>query len=188
LLGRLADPTDEAAWSAFVARYGPRVYGWCRQWRLQDADADEVTQEVLVKLAGKMRSFAYDGQRSFRGWLRLVAQHALSDFLAGRKPGIIGSGNSDVLDCLHSIEARDGLTERLEAEFDLELLEEAMNRVRLRVAPSKWDVFRLTALEGQSGQAVAQQAGMKVATVFVVRSKVQKMIQEELQRLEARED
>jgi RNA polymerase sigma-70 factor (ECF subfamily) len=155
---------------------------------LQDADADEVTQDVLVRLAGKMRSFAYDRQRSFRGWLRLLTQHALSDFLAARRRGTAGSGNSAVLECLHSVEARDGLTERLEAEFDLELLEEAMNRVRLRVAPSKWEVFRLTALERQPGEAVAQQVGMKVATVFVVRSKIQKMIQEELQELEAAQD
>jgi RNA polymerase sigma factor (sigma-70 family) len=185
LLGRLGtDPTDEAAWGAFVSRYGPRVHGWCRQWRLQDADADEVTQVVLVKLAGKMRTFAYDGQRSFRGWLRLLTQHALSDFLACRKRGPVASGSSDVLDCLHSIEARDSLTERLEAEFDLELLEEAMRRVRLRVAPDKWEVFRRTALEGEAGQDVARAVGMKVATVFVVRSKVQKMIREELERLD----
>ena len=32
-------PTDQAAWGEFVERYGTRIYGWCRQWKLQEADA-----------------------------------------------------------------------------------------------------------------------------------------------------
>ena len=38
LLGRLHHyPTDQAAWSDFVARYGPKILQWCRRWRLQEA-------------------------------------------------------------------------------------------------------------------------------------------------------
>jgi RNA polymerase sigma-70 factor (ECF subfamily) len=72
----------------------------------------------------------------------------------------------------------------LEEEFDCELLEAASTRVRLRVQPRTREAFRLLALEGRSGAETAQQLGMKVATVFVARSKVQKMLQEEMQRLE----
>ena len=61
LLGRLRrDPTDQDAWGEFVNRYGPQIYGWCRKRGLQDADAQDVAQTVLVKLAVKMRDFAYD--------------------------------------------------------------------------------------------------------------------------------
>src|SRR5947207_9482857 len=177
LLGRLGrDPTDQAAWGAFVARYGPKIYGWCRQRALQEADAEDVTQNVLVRLAEKMRTFAYDPSGSFRGWLKVLTQHAWSDYVAVRKRSAAGSGDSQILEWLHTVEARDDLVARLEAEFDRELLDEAMNRVRLRVAPAKWDVFRLTALEGQAGADVARQLAMKVSTVFVVRSKVQKMV------------
>jgi RNA polymerase sigma factor (sigma-70 family) len=186
LLGRLgSDPTDQAAWTAFVTRYGPRIYGWCRQWRMQAADAEEVTQTVLVKLAQQMRSFSYDASRSFRGWLKVLTHNALSDYLKSRQRAVAGSGAEEVLKLLHSIEARDDLTHQLEEEFDCELLEHAMQRVRLQVAPAKWDVFRLTALEGKPGSAVAMEVGMKVSTVFVVRSKVQKLIREELARLES---
>ena len=48
LLGRLQrDPSDPQAWSEFVAHYGRKIYGWCRHWGLQDADAQDVTQYVL---------------------------------------------------------------------------------------------------------------------------------------------
>src|SRR5262249_49682883 len=71
LLGRLRrDPTDQAAWGEFVERYSPQIYGWCRGWRLQDADAQDVTQEVLVILARRMATFDYDPARSFRAWLK----------------------------------------------------------------------------------------------------------------------
>src|SRR5437870_3519243 len=44
LLGRLRQPADDqAAWAAFVDRYGPLILGWCRAARLQDADAEDVT-------------------------------------------------------------------------------------------------------------------------------------------------
>ena len=46
LLGRLRQgATDQAAWDAFVERYGRKIYGWCRHWQLQQADAEDVTQD-----------------------------------------------------------------------------------------------------------------------------------------------
>ena len=50
LLGKLhRNPKDEDAWRDFVKRYGRKILQWCRQWRLQDADAEDVTQIVLAK-------------------------------------------------------------------------------------------------------------------------------------------
>jgi RNA polymerase sigma factor (sigma-70 family) len=185
LLGRLRLlPADQEAWQKFVARYGPKIYGWCRQWHLQEEDAQDVTQSVLVRLVEKMRAFDYDPARSFRAWLRTLTHHAWSDFLDARKSATAGSGDSGVLGILQSLEAREDLVARLEEEFDQELLDQAMARVRLLVSPAHWDVFRLTALEGRSGAEVAGQLNMKVGTVFTVRSKVQKLIQQEIGTLE----
>jgi RNA polymerase sigma-70 factor (ECF subfamily) len=186
LLGRLQhDPADQAAWAAFVDRYGPKIHGWCRQRGLQQTDADDVTQDVLLRLAEKMRAFRYDPGRSFRAWLKTLTRHAWSDHLAGRRRAAAGSGDSDVLERLHAVAARDELAGRLAEEFDRELLEEAMARVRLRVAPEKWEAFRLMAVEGLPGADAAAKVGMKVATAFVVRSKVQKLLREEIRKLEA---
>jgi RNA polymerase sigma-70 factor (ECF subfamily) len=185
LLDRLKrDPTDQPAWTEFVRRYGPKVYGWCRRWKLQQADAQDVVQTILQKLAVKLRSFTYDPALSFRGWLRTITEHALSDFLAERRRPGLGSGNSEVLDRLEKMEARADLLERLKEEFDQEILEEALARVQMRAAPQRWEAFRLTALEGLSGAEAAHRLGMKVATVFTAKSKVQKLVQEEIRRLE----
>jgi RNA polymerase sigma-70 factor (ECF subfamily) len=184
LLIRLREtPTDQAAWNEFVERYGRMIYRWCRQWNLQEADAEDVTQNVLADLARQMRSFEYRASGSFRGWLRTIAYRAWCDLLESRKT--LGSGDSAVLAFLHSVAARDDLLRHLADECDRELLEEAARRVRLRVEPSTWEAFRLTAQEGLSGAAAAEQLGLQVATVFKAKSRVQKMLQEELQKLEA---
>jgi RNA polymerase sigma-70 factor (ECF subfamily) len=185
LLGRLLkDPTNQAVWSEFVEHYGGKVYGWCRKWNLQEADAQDVTQDVLVKLADKMKTFHYDPSRSFRAWLKTITRHAWKDFLDSQKRLTKGSGDSGVAQMLDSLEARDDLLKHLEEEFDREILEEAMLRVRLRVAPQTWEAFRLTTMEGLSGAEAAERIPMRATQVFVAKHRVQKMLQEEIQKLE----
>jgi RNA polymerase sigma-70 factor (ECF subfamily) len=72
----------------------------------------------------------------------------------------------------------------LEEAFDLELLEAAKLRVRLRVAPHTWEAFRLLALEGLPVTEVAARVRLQVAMVYVAKSKVQKMLREEIGKLE----
>jgi RNA polymerase sigma-70 factor (ECF subfamily) len=185
LLARLGqDPRDQEAWGRFVDHYGPRIFGWCRRWRLQEADAQDVTQNVLLKLSEKMRTFVYDPARSFRGWLQVVTDHACCDFLQGRRRPGQGTGDSDVLEVLDNVEARRGLARHLEEAYDQELLQEAMRRVQQRVAPHTWEAFRLMALEGLSGAAAAERLQLSVARVFVAKSDVQQMLREEVRRLE----
>jgi RNA polymerase sigma-70 factor (ECF subfamily) len=185
LLGRLRrDPTNQAAWAEFVDHYGGKIYGWCRKWDLQEADAQDVTQNVLLKLAGKLRDFHYDPSRSFRAWLKTLTHHAWRDFLESRQRPGQGSGDSQVGRLLQSVEARADLLRHLEEEFDRELLEEAMLRVRLRVAPQTWQAFCLTALEGLSGAEAAGRIPMQVAQVFVAKRRVQKMLQDEVRKLQ----
>jgi RNA polymerase sigma-70 factor (ECF subfamily) len=185
LLGRLRQaPSDQGAWTEFVERYGPTIYGWCRKQKLQEADAHDATQDVLLKLGQKMRSFAYDPAGSFRGWLRRITQHACADLLESRKRPGRGSGDSRILELLESVAARDDLVKHLDEVFDRELLEEAMARVRLRVETRTWEAFRLLALEHCSGAEAAAALGMKVATALVAKSKVQKLLRAELRKLE----
>ncbi|MFL5243878.1 MAG: RNA polymerase sigma factor [Gemmataceae bacterium] len=183
LLARLRQaPSDQAAWNRFAECYGRKIYAWCRQWNLQEADAEDITQNVLIKLADKMKTFVYDPDKSFRAWLKTVTRNAWSDYWAARKA--VAVGGSQAVEMLATVEAREDLVRRLDGEFDRELLEEATARVKLRVTPRTWQAFERTAVQGHSGAEAAAALDMKVATVFVARSKVQKMLQEEIQVLE----
>src|SRR5262245_24121429 len=177
------DPFDQDGWGEFVDLYGRHIYRWCRQWKLQDADAEDVMQNILVKLIRKIRAFAYDPSRSFRGWLKTVAYHAWRDFEVSRRRPATGD-DSQVEELMLTVEAREDLAQKLEEAFDLELLEAAKVRVRLRVAPQTWEAFRLIALEGLPVAEVATRAHLQAAMVYVAKSKVQKMLQEEIRNLE----
>jgi len=185
LLGRLRrDPTDQTAWSEFVDRYGPSIYDWCRRRTLQDADARDATQTVLATLFIKMKTFTYDPSLSFRGWLRTLTHHTLSDLVSSRRPTLVKVGGGPGSEWLESLEAREDLIQQFDEQFDRELLEMASVRVRLRVEAHTWEAFRLTAIEEMTGAAVAERLGMHVSTVFKAKSKVQRMLREEIGRLE----
>jgi RNA polymerase sigma-70 factor (ECF subfamily) len=184
LLGRLAVfPPDEAAWTEFVDRYGPRILLWCRAYRLQDADAFDVSQSVLATLSVRLREFDYDPSRSFRAYLRIVVNRALREAMAvlARRAA---RGDSEAHRLLESVEAREDLLRRIEEEFDIELLETATRLVRDRVAPQTWQAYHLTACEGRPSLEVASHLGMKVGTVYQAKSSVMRMLQEEIHRLE----
>ena len=186
LLGRVSlSPSDTVAWARFVGVYGPRIHGWCRRWGLQEADSEDVTQDVLLRMSQKLGTFTYDRSRSFRGWLRTLTQNALASFVADRKRRCAGSGDDRVLGLLQSVPARDDLMERLKTQFDAEIVAEACTRARQRVEPQTWDAFQLMAQDGLTGDEAAARLGINVVTVFNAKSRVLKYIREEVKRLDS---
>jgi RNA polymerase sigma factor (sigma-70 family) len=178
--------TDENAWVEFVDRYGPQMHRWCRKWIRQDADAEEIVQNVMLTLARKFREFQYDSSRGrLRGWLRTLVFNAWYDFAAGKKAAGIGSGDSQVIHVLlNQVEARDDLIQRLEQEFDLELYEIARERIQSSVPPRTWEAYSLTAEEHLTPSEAASKLNVTVATVYSCKSEVLSRFKEEIDRLE----
>ncbi|MEZ6089226.1 MAG: sigma-70 family RNA polymerase sigma factor [Pirellulaceae bacterium] len=185
LLGRLQQPsTDAQAWDEFVDVYGTRIYQWCTHRQLQAADAEDVTQNVLIKIARSISKFEYDPQQTFRGWLRRITENAITDYfreVRSRDQAITPSQVSS----LESEEAREDLLQRMESAFDLELLSLAMRNVQSRIDARRWQAWKLSADEGKSYKEVAQQLAMPVASVYGARYQVQKLIAAEVKRLES---
>jgi RNA polymerase sigma-70 factor (ECF subfamily) len=73
---------------------------------------------------------------------------------------------------------------RLDDECRRELLDAAMNEVRSRVQTSTFESWRLMSFEGCSGEEVAQTLGINVGTVFVARSRVDRLMSEIVRRLD----
>lgn len=185
LLGRLQrNPSDPKAWGEFVEHYTPKILAWCRRWGAQDVDADDITQVVLLKLTQKMGDFNYDPTRSFRGWLKTITHHAWHDFQKNQHRLGRGSGDTLFMQLLENVEARDDLIKQIDEECTRQMLQEAMLRVRLRVAPTTWESFRLTAIEGLSGAEVSQRTGVTAPMVFVHKFRVQKLLEEEMKRID----
>jgi RNA polymerase sigma-70 factor (ECF subfamily) len=181
----LEDATDQRAWGSFVDRYAPKIYAWCRRWGLQDADAENVTQDVLIRLFRKLPAFAYDPEKGhFRAWLKTLARRVWSDYRDSQQRGGVGSGDSEVLQRLHTLVAREDLLAWLQEAFDLELLEEAHARVRLQVSPRDWMIYQRVGIEGRPGPEVAGELGMSETAVRMAKHRVVERLRRECCRLE----
>src|SRR5262249_47485953 len=105
-------------------------------------------------------------------------------FLAARRRVTLGSGDGGVGPVLERLGGRHDLTRRLEEEYARALLGATMARVPLPVPAPTREAFPLAAPAGKSGVEVAARLGMQVATVFVARSKVQRLLRGEARKLE----
>ncbi len=178
LLKAVQDPQNYEAWEKFIARYGPMIRGWCRLWFPREAD--DRACDVFAELVFRMISFEYDPSKGrFRGWLKTVTHNLMAKLKKDVFPQAREEDNP-----LDSLEAREDLAARLAAEYDLEHLEIAKERVRGRVQPHTWSAYVATAEERRKPAEVARELGMKVGTVFQAKHSIIVLLRQEIEKLQ----
>ena len=179
LLLRVRDRSDQVAWQEFVEIYRPVIVRIARQRGLQDADADDVAQQVLIGVARAVERREHDPkQAKFRTWLNRVAHNAILNALSRGKPDR-GSGDTGLLMGLHQAESRDGPdSDLLQLEYRREVFRWAARQVRPEFQPETWSAFWLTAVQGLDCEMVADSLGKSVGAVYAARSRVIRRIQE----------
>ncbi len=86
LLLRLRDPRDHDAWVEFVSVYEPVVYRILRRTGLQDADAAEVLQDLLLAVSRNIERWEHGAEHgSFRGWLGRVTRNLVVSWVRRQK-------------------------------------------------------------------------------------------------------
>ena len=185
LLARLKEaPGASPTWDEFVARYQPRIVQWCRRWGLQESDALDVSQNVMLELSQQMRNFEYQPGGRFRAWLKTVARRAWYDYSHRRKRKEFQADESEIWHRLDEQDAEQDLLKSLEEECEREFMSVAMQRVRRRVKAETWDAFHLVEFEGVSNEEAAERTGLSKASVYVARGRVQKMLIKEVEALD----
>jgi RNA polymerase sigma-70 factor (ECF subfamily) len=181
---RIRNIEDQEAWSQFVEIYAPLVYGYARRHGLQDADAADLTQDVLRAVAGVASKLVYDTRRgSFRGWLFTVTRNKLRTLHARRHRRCQGTGGSDMQHFLSQHAAPEDEAAAWDLEFERRQFRWAAERVRGEVHESTWLAFWQTAVEGRSGKEVAAELNMTVAAVYLARSRIMARLKERLRAL-----
>ncbi len=184
LLLRIRDSRDGEAWSQFVEIYAPLIYGFARRQGLQDADAADLTQEVLRVVPSAAKRLQYDSQRdSFRGWLFTVARNKLRDFVEKSRRNGRGSGKTSVQGLLSQQAAPEDAMESWNKEYEEQVFAYAAEQVRREVQQSTWQAFWKTAVEGRPGKQVADQLGMSLAAVYLAKSRVIARLKENVQQV-----
>jgi RNA polymerase sigma-70 factor (ECF subfamily) len=172
LLLRLRQAEDREAWRQFVQLYAPLVYRFGRRKGLQDADAADLTQEVLRSVMGSVGRLEYDPSRGlFRSWLFTLAHRRLADFL-GRGGREAPLDTETLTEQRSAVDAGRDDEETWNLEYRRRVFAQAMERVRPQVSQQTWQAFWQTAVEGRGGAEVATGLGMSVAAVYLAKSRV----------------
>ena len=182
LLVRLRDQRDERAWAGFVELYAPLVYGFARRKGLQDADAADLTQDVLRKVAGAMADFQYDPARgTFRSWLFTVTRNALRNWHGRRDRNAVGTGDTAAQALLANQPDDDpGLETGWQLEYERRVFQWAAAQVQCEVEPATWQAFWRTAVDGQPAAVVARELNITVANIYRSKNRVMVRLKEHI--------
>jgi RNA polymerase sigma factor (sigma-70 family) len=187
LLIRLRDQGDERAWAEFTEIYAPLVQQLARRRGLQDADAQDLFQEVCRAVARAIERFDPDPARgSFRGWLSRIAGNLIINLLAAQRRHPRGTGDTDMVRLLE--EQPDLIAEEsalVESEYRKRLLSWAAERVRGSFSETTWQAFWRTGVEGEPVQEVAESLGMSIGTVYQYKSRVVARIRREIEQFDS---
>ena len=204
LLVRVRDADDQLAWEEFSAIYRPAVFRLARRRGLQDADAEDVAQHVLMIVAKAVENWQQDPSRGkFRNWLFCVARNAITNALTRRKPDAAVGGSSylqkismlvepnmdaaQLADSLSKYTDIDDIAEFTSAEIESEyrrgVFRFAAQQTREQFREETWAAFWLTAVEGIPAQDVAARLGKSVGTIYTARSRVMQAIRACVARL-----
>jgi RNA polymerase sigma-70 factor (ECF subfamily) len=191
LLLRLRDSQDHQAWVEFVALYEPAAYRLLRRHGLQDADARDVLQDLLLAVSRSIDRWDPAKERgSFRGWLRRVARNLLVNWLKQRQRRPLAPGGSDwqaMLDGVPACGSPDDSGPET-AEFDQELrralFQRAAEQVRGEVQAATWQAFWETGVAGTSPADAARKLGMTVGAVRVAKCRVLARLQAAVKEME----
>jgi RNA polymerase sigma-70 factor (ECF subfamily) len=179
LLARLRTGADVDSWRLFVDLYTPLIYRYSRMRGLQDADAEDVVQQVMKSIHGAIGRFEYDpGKGRFRHWLgtitfREIRRHRSRDRRPGKGTGL---GGGDVaLGQLAASEEGDWID-----TFNAHILTAALARVRGGFDEATWQAFDWTWLQNLAPQEAAARLGKTTAWVYRARFKVLKQLRAEV--------
>jgi RNA polymerase sigma factor (sigma-70 family) len=181
LITRLKNRTDQDAWDEFVEIYRPVVCRIARLKGLQDADAEDLAQQVLTAVAAAVDHWDPDKARGrFRAWLNTIARNLILNALTRRTPdrGFGGELENNPLDRQIAREGPD--SDLVRTESRREVFHWAAGQIGGEFQQVTWQSFLLTAVEGRDPVEVAKLLGKTLGAVYAARGRVMRRLREKV--------
>jgi RNA polymerase sigma factor (sigma-70 family) len=188
LLVQVRSPANREAWDEFALIYRPVIYRLARHRGLQDADAQDLAQQVLMAVASAIGNFEKSSESvQLRHWLRRVVRNAIVNALS-RRPRDRAAGSSSVQELLLEQPEDDSESSaQIELEYRRELYLRAAKIVRRDIEPETWRAFELTVVENRSIDDAALELDKPVGTIYAARSRIMRRLREAVRELEKAE-
>jgi len=160
---------DEEAFVALIERWRPQVFRWAAALSLDEDEAEDITQEVFVRVHQKLST--YSGTGSFEGWLYRITRRSLLRMrrVSSRRARLAPSHPTT------SIYVTDPGA-RVDRQRAVELIRSVAEQLPLR----QREVFVLCDLDGRTSTEVAAILGIKDVTaranLFKARASIRRTI------------
>jgi RNA polymerase sigma-70 factor (ECF subfamily) len=185
LLLQVRSPANREAWDQFALIYQPVIYRLARHRGLQDADAQDLAQQVLMAVASAIGTWKKNNESvRFRHWLRRVARNAIVNALS-RQPHDRATGGSSVQELLQEHPHVDAESDaQIELEYRREIYLRAARIVSGDIEPDTWRAFEITVIENRSIDEAAVELNKPIGTIYAARSRIMRRLREAVQELE----
>lgn len=192
LLSRLKDWGDQESWRVFFETYWKLIYNAAVKAGLRDVEAQDVVQETVISVMKSITDFEYDRKKgSFKSWLLHLARWRAMDQFRKRQRKTVkqddsadfGDGESAVIADEATIAAKCEFEQAWEAEWENNLLEAAVDRVKKKVDPKHFQAFDLYVLKKWPVMKVARMLKINPGSVYLTKHRIGNLIKKEITNL-----
>ncbi len=179
LLVQVQDPSNRDAWDLFARIYRPTIVRIAMARGLQHADAQDLSQQVLMAVASAIGSWEKrDESTRFRHWLSRVTKNAILNALT-RRPKDQAVGGSSIEELLREVADRDEATTAfIENQLRRELYLQAAELIKAEFRADSWQAFELSVAGDLTIEQVAGQLGKSVGAIYTARSRIMYRLRE----------
>ena len=181
LLERLRSSSENEGWNRLVTLYAPLIRRWLGKYDVQDSDAHDLVQEVLLTVSRELGTFEHCGQSgAFRGWLKAILINRLRKFWRARDRRPVARGDSDIDTRIAQLDdPASEMSQIWNREHDQYVLRQLLTLAEPHFEPNTWQAFCRVALEGAKPDVVAREMGISLNAVCLAKSRVTRRLRQE---------
>ena len=184
LLQKICDRHDDRAWEDFVYYYEKYIYVVCRRIHLDHNEAEELVQQVMIKLWKKIPELKFDKTKRFRGWIAQVTRNTVIDHFRAKKRR--ENRLEKAYDSEHWAYYREDSVPEFEAlvekEWENYLVNMALQNIKAKVSEKMSSVF-LELQKGKKHKQISDEKEMPLNSVYVYQKRMTIKLKEEIERL-----
>jgi RNA polymerase sigma factor (sigma-70 family) len=189
LLSRLRNWEDDDSWKDFFDTYWRLIYSVARKSGLTEVESQEVVQETIISVAKHIHKFRHDRTLgSFKGWLRNLTRWRIADQLRKRTRLAPDTEAPEVSESEFpeaAPDSSDGNSDlRWEKEWQTNLLQTAIERVKQRIPEEQYQLFDLQVLRQWPVSRITSTLGVSAARVYLAKYRVAASIKKEARVLQ----
>lgn len=190
LLGRIKNWDDAESWQEFFDVYWKLIHRTASHSGLTASEVSDVVQETILSVAKGIAKFRCDPSAgSFKAWLLKVTRRRIVDQYRKRPPFSCqtpqqntAGRKTDLIERLPDPNQLD-LDTIWEAQWEGNLLDAALERMKRRVKPAQFQLFDLNVTKNWPVSKICEKLGVSRTQVYLAKHRISRLLKKEVHNL-----